>query len=260
VAHPVRRLVAVIFLVALCAGCHVDVGVDVAMTKDGSGTITVTVTADKDVVAKAPGLAADLRLTDVAAAGWSIDGPAPTPDGGLQVVLHQSFDTPAQANAILSGLNGPSGPLMGLTLARARTDDATSFSVNGTLQVTGGLDAFSDADLLAIVGASPYANQLAAASVAPTDAVSMSFSAGLPGDVKSTTAPDGKRLSWVVPMDGSATDVATATELKDPKNIWAAPLSKAALIALVVWIVISIGFITYVVIARRRRAALQALR
>src|SRR3954469_5325407 len=106
VAHPVRRLLGLALLVAVCAACHVDVAVDVAMIKDGSGTITVTVTADKDIVAKAPGLAGDLRLADVAAAGWAVEGPAPTPDGGLQVVMRQSFQTPAQANAILTGLNG----------------------------------------------------------------------------------------------------------------------------------------------------------
>jgi hypothetical protein len=254
------RTLTLVVLVVLCAACHVDVKVDVAMVKDGSGTITVTATADKDIVDKAPGLATDLRLADVAAAGWSVDGPAPTPDGGLQVVLRRSFSTPAQANAILASVNGPAGPLNGITFGRTRTDNATNFTINGALQINGGLDAFSDPELLAIVGATPYANQLAVANVAPTDAVTMMLTVDLPGDVKSTTSVAEDELSWVVPMDGSAVDVATVTELKDPKNVWAGPAAKASLIALIVWIIVSLGFIAYVIVARRRRASMQALR
>jgi hypothetical protein len=260
VARIVRRSVLLLVLVAVCAGCHVDVKVDVAMIKDGSGTVTVTATADKEIVTKSPGLAADLRFADVTAAGWSVDGPAPTPDGGLQVVLRRSFATPAQANAILASINGPGGPFDGITLGRSRTHDATTFTINGTLQVTGGLDAFSDPELLAIVGASPYATQLAQANVAPTDAVTITFSADVPGDVQSTTSLSSDSLVWAVPMDGSPVDVATLSELKDPRNIWAGPVAKASLIALLVWIVVSVGFIIYVIIARRRRAAMHALR
>ena len=247
-------------LVALLAGCHVGVDIDVRMTEDGAGTVTITVIADKAIVDRAPGLAGDLRLDDVRAAGWTVDGPSATPDGGLQIVLTQPFSTPEQANAILASVNAAGGPLMGITFARTRGDDATTFTLNGTLQITGGLDAFSDADLLAVVGATPYANQLAAASIAPNDAATVTFRASLPGDVQSTTAPAGGPLTWVAPADGSAVDVATTTIDEDPTNVWAGPASKAALIALVVWCVVSVGFITYVIIVRRRRAAVRALR
>ena len=187
------KMLSVAALVAVLAGCHVSVDIDVQMTDDGSGTITITVVADKAVVDKAPGLVGDLRLDDVRAAGWAVEGPTATPDGGLQVVLSQPFSTPAQANAILANVNSPAGPLVGITFGRVRGDDATTFTINGTLQITGGLDAFTDADLLAVVGATPYANQLAAASIAPTDAATITFTAGLPGDVQSTTAPPGAR-------------------------------------------------------------------
>jgi hypothetical protein len=96
------------------------------------GTITITVVADKAVVDKAPGLVGDLRLDDVRAAGWAVEGPTATPDGGLQVVLSQPFSTPAQANAILANVNSPAGPLVGITFGRVRGDDATTFTINGT--------------------------------------------------------------------------------------------------------------------------------
>ena len=53
-------LVATILLVV--TGCRLDVDVHVAMERDGSGVVTVTAVADAELVARAPGLAADLRL------------------------------------------------------------------------------------------------------------------------------------------------------------------------------------------------------
>lgn len=250
----------------VCAACNVDVSVDVVMREDGSGVVTVTATADPDVVAQAPSLAADLRLDDVRAAGWTVEGPTPTPGGGLQVVLSHPFTTPAEGTAILAGINGPGGPLRAITLARTRVKRTTTFSLTGSLQTTGGtLDAFSDADLYAALGATPYDAQIAAVGVQSGQAVTVRFQAKLPGTVQSSTATAGSAsaptgLSWTVPIDGAALEVTTLATVKDPENKWAGPLAKGALIAFVGWIVIAAGFIIYVVMARRRRAAIRALR
>ena len=64
----------------------------------------------------------------------------------------------------------------------------------------------------------------------------------------------------MVPVDGTSADVSTVATVKDPEHMWARPLAKGAKIAFVAWIVIATGFIVYVMIARRRRAALRALR
>jgi len=60
----------------------------------------VRVIADADVVDQAPGLADDVRTEDLTASGWTVDGPTPTSDGGLQVELHHPFANVAEANAI----------------------------------------------------------------------------------------------------------------------------------------------------------------
>ena len=193
-AQTVRRTVYLLALAVICSACRVDVSVDVAMNNDGSGTITVMAVADADIVARAPSLATDLRLEDVRAAGWTVAGPEPTPEGGLQVVLTRAFLTPAQANAMLAGLNGPSGPLVGLTLGRSRGNEATTYTLNGSLQVVGGLDAFSDPDLLAAVGATPYATEIAAAGLQPADVVGVTFTATVPGSITATTAENEAAL------------------------------------------------------------------
>jgi hypothetical protein len=264
-ARLIRTIAAVFALAVLCAACNVDMSIDVLMREDGSGTITVTATADADIVTQAPNLINDLRFDDVKAAGWTVEGPAATPAGGLQVVLHHDFATPTEATAILAGLNGPSGPLNAVALSRTRHSGTTTYSLTGSLAIAGTLDAFSDADLFTAVGATPYAEQVAAAGIQPGQAVTIHFQAKLPGTVKSSTATAGSAssptgLSWAVPIDGTAVDIATVSTHKDSKNIWASPLARGAMIAMFVWIVIALGFITYVVMARRRRAAIRALR
>ena len=260
-----RMILGLLLLTLMCAACNVDVNVGVVMHDDGSGVVTVTATADPDVVAQAPNLADELRFDDVRAAGWTVEGPTPTPGGGLQIVLTHAFATPAEGTAVLAGVNGPSGPLHAITLSRTRGKRTTTFSLAGTLQIAGGLDAFSDADLYAALGATPYNAQIAAAGIQPGQAVTVHFHAKLPGTVQTSTATAGSAsaatgLNWTAPIDGTVVDVATLSTVKDPQNVWARPLAKGAMIAFFAWIVIAAGFIVYVVMVRRRRAAVRALR
>jgi hypothetical protein len=263
--HRLRTVVAVLMLSIACAACNVDITIDVNMQADGSGTITVTATADSDIVTRAPNLVEDMHLDDIKAAGWSVQGPAKTPSGGLEIVLTHPFTTPKQAMAILAGLNGPSGPLKSITLSRTKDDDTTTYALGGTLQVDGGLDAFSDTELFTAVGATPYAAQAAAAGVTPQQAVTVKFRAKLPGKVKESTATSGSAssatgLAWSVPLDGSIVDVTTKSTQVDAKNIWASPLARGAKIVFFVWIVAAVCFIAYVIVARRRRRHIRALR
>ena len=85
------RLLALVAAVALLAGCRLDLDVAVDMAEDGSGTVTVTATADAELLAKAPGVLADLRLDDARTAGWTVTGRSRLSDGGAQVVLTKPF-------------------------------------------------------------------------------------------------------------------------------------------------------------------------
>ncbi len=260
-----RTVFAVLALAIVCAACNVDVHVDVLMKADGTGTITVTATADAEVVKQTTDLAKNMRLDDLRGAGWSVQGPAPTPSGGLQIIFVHPFQTPTQATAILADLNGPSGPLKSITLGRTKKGDTTTFTLGGTLQVDGGLDAFSDAQLFAALGATPYAAQAAAANTTPAQAVTITFQAKLPGTVETSTAKAGsasspKGLAWVVPVDGTIVDVSTTATQHTSKNVWASPLARGAKILFAVWIGASAIFIGFVIIARRRRRQMHALR
>ena len=186
--RPLARALCLVASALALTACRVDVTVDVAMRENGSGQVSVVLVADAAVVSAAPGLANDLRTTDLAAAGWRLIGPSSTTAGGLTATLVHDFDTPEQATALLSTLNGPAGPLQAINLQRTATDDAITYTASGSGRLDGGLAAFADLDLVGAVGGTPYAEQIAAAGLAPTDAVGVVLQIRLPGEVAETTA------------------------------------------------------------------------
>lgn len=247
-----RSLFFIASLFALVA-CRVDVAVHVAMDDDGSGEVTLIATADADVVAAAPGLADDLRFDDLVNSGWTIDGPQPTDEGGLTVTLLHPFSSPEQASALVASLNGIDGPFKEVTFARVAGETTLTFTLDGAGRVDSGLAAFADPDLLASVGATPYADEVAAANLSPSQAVVVTFSASLPGSIDSTTSTAAEGLSWTVPLDGTSVDLAsTTTRSFDRGGIWSV-VSLIALALLIVWAVVAAVLIAYVVYARQQR-------
>jgi len=238
----------------LVAGCRVDARVDVDVDADGSGSITVTVVADADVVTAAPGLVEDLALDDVVAGGWTVDGPDEVDGGGLRLELTHAFGTVDEATVLLRSLNGAGGPLQDVGVARVVTDDEVTTTLTGSLRVDGGVGAFTDPELLAAIGAVPYAHDIAAAGLSPDQAIGLGLTVDLPGSVDATTSTAEDGLAWAVPLDGTPIDLATAATIdrRQDGGAWAS-LSTIAFGALIVWCVAAIVFIVAVAIARRRR-------
>ena len=254
-----RPVVLAALAAMLLAACRVDAVVDVSVKADGTGTITITASADPDLVAQTPGLAEDLRFDDAVAAGWVVTGPTATDAGGLTVSLTHAFATVEQATQLLQSVNGPDGPLHDVTLTRSVTDDDVTTALAGNLRVSNGLDAFADPEVLAAIGGSPYADALQNAGLRPTDVVTFTLTADLPGKATTavTTVGGGQgngRLTWTMPLDGTAIDIAsTAVLSRGGGGAWSV-VSKAALVALVAWCVLAAGFIAFVAKARRDRA------
>ena len=281
-------MVAVACLVVL-TGCRVDVTVDVAMSENGSGVLSVVVVADADVVAAAPGLAEDVRTDDLAAAGWSTEGAVVTSSGGLSLTIEHPFDTPEQATALLSTLNGPTGPLQAISIQRVATISEISYSITGTGRLDGGLDAFTDAELLATVGGTPFAEQIAASGTSPLDAVGVVLRLRVPGEVQTTTGltsvasgtsgssgadtpstassestgattgdasgdqPGASAIDWTIALDGSETVIeATSVKSLERGGGWSL-LATALLVLLIAWVVVAVVAIALVARRNRRR-------
>ena len=216
----ISRICAVAVAVVLLSSCRVQSHVALNVKPNGSGNVTVTVEADAEAVGKTSGLLADLRTEDLKKAGWEVSGPTKGAMGkktGLTLTLTHSFRTPAEATAILAQVNGTRGPLHEAVLARSGKNANSIWTLTGKLEVKGGLEAFADDATNTLLGGAPYVNELAASGQDLGDAVGLSFSANIPGDIQSTTGTHANTstISWDVPLDGSAVDIATTTKNVD---------------------------------------------
>jgi hypothetical protein len=251
-----RRVLALVAGALLLAACQVDIDVDLTVEPDGTGTITMTATADGEVVAAVPTIADELVLDDVAAAGWAIDGPVATDDGGLTVTMSHDFVSDQEATNLLRSLGPPFGQM---TVQRGTTGDETTTQITGLLGLTNGFQTFADDDLVAAIGSVPFADEIAASGATPETSMTVTLRASLPGEIvdegTNGTVLDDGTIEWVVPMDDTVDDLrAEATQSPGDDRWWARPLSIVALVALIVWVVFMVCFITYVAIARWRRA------
>jgi hypothetical protein len=239
----------------LLSSCRVDQSVSLTVKPNGSGEVTVVITADKNIVAKAPNLAADLRTDDLVEAGWEVSKPVETKSGGLTVTLVRPFRNPAEANIALSQVNGPKGPLHEMVVARTGNDTNSQWSLAGRLEVTGGLEAFIDDAGLELVGAAPYLANVQEAGLDLGDAVGITFTAALPGDIDQSTGVEGDGIvSWAVPMDGSKVDIATTSTNVDVVSS-ISRVSKVLLLGLLVlWIAATVILLLLVGNARQRRS------
>jgi hypothetical protein len=258
VISPARRGIRFgaigLLMMVICTSCRVDVDISVTVDKNGAGTIEIAAEADQQVIQQAPNLAADLQFADAIAAGWVVQQPTPTATGGLQVSLSHTFETVDQANGLLASLNGPDGPLNNFNLSRTKTKSLTRLRLEGALLLDGDVASFTDADLLGVVGGTPYAQEIANRGLQPADTMSVTFRAKLAGAVKSTTGElIDDQLTWTVPLTGTPTKLTTVTEATQSSNSWASPLAKGAYFALLAWSAFAVLFILYVILARRRR-------
>jgi len=260
IRHPVRvprrlaRLLLGAIAVLALAACKVDATVDVTIGPDGTGMVTVTAVADAEVVRQAPGLAGDLRFDDAEAAGWVVDGPTATPDGGLRVVLTHPVTSAADATNVLNSLGAP---FVAMQLDRAVTDggDGATTTLTGQLVLTGGFDAFADADLLAAVGGSPYAEQIAASGATPATALTVTLRAAMPGEVTDTNGRHEQGTTvWTAPLDGSTANVQLVSRQSPGGGGFWSVASTVLLVLLVLWLAAATVFIVSVVRARARRA------
>ena len=197
--------------VCLLGACRVDGRVDLGVRADGSGLVAVTVTLDRDAVAEIGDLTSRLRIADLEAAGWDLEGPVEIDDGAWRVRATKAFVSVARAEAVLAEV-GP--PVAGLQLRRARQVFRTTTEVHGTLDLTAGLAAFSDAELAGHLGGLPFGVDEAELErrfgVPPADAVGLEVVVQLPGEDPPAT---------LTPRVGDRVDVALTSSRLNRVNI-----------------------------------------
>jgi hypothetical protein len=248
-----RRFLALVACALVLAGCRLDVDVSVAIEPDGTGIVTVYALADAELANQVPGLVDALVFDDAEAAGWQVDGPRATADGGVEVTLVHTVTGPQELTNVLDSL-GP--PFTDMRAGRTTDGDQTSNAIDGTLQLPDGFESFADADLIAAAGGLPFEQQFDEMGTTPAESMSFTLRIQLPGEVISTTGVEVEPnvLEWQAPLDGSSLSIATVTVQRPADGgAWAGPLATAALVALIVWVALSVAFISFVVVTRRRR-------
>lgn len=234
------RLVALVLVAAVLAGaCRTDVVVRVDVEEDGSGTVTVAVGLDEEALGRIPDLADQLRVDDLERAGWDVTGPAEEDDGLTWVRAVKRFASPEEATAVVAEVAGAEGPFRGFTVRRERSLARTELHVEGTADLSGGVEVFSDPALATSLGGLPFGRELPEllGDVPLAEAVRVTVVVGLPGDVDAEGASEeapGLAL-WDVPVGGPAVDVAAASsEVRTTTVAWLAVAGVAGLALVVV--------------------------
>jgi hypothetical protein len=236
------------------AGCRLDVEVDVDVQEDGSGTITVVATADAELLAQAPGAVEDLRFDDALAAGWTVEGPAPTEAGGASVRLTKPFRTPEEATAILSELNGPGGPLHDLVVRQDREYALVTTRLEGTARLDGGMEAFADQGLIVTTGTVPFASS---AGPDPGASIGLTVNLRAPGAVVETSGTaDGGEVTWQPSLAaGASTDLRALVEARDRTAERAQTWERFTRSAIRIWLLIvaALAVVAVILFARSTR-------
>ena len=247
-----RLLLLVLPLVLLATGCRLDVDVAVSMAADGSGTLSLRAVADAELVDAVPAAIERLLVDDLVDDGWSVDGPTMTDDGGATVVLTHRFDDDTDLTALLQAI-GP--PIINPSVTRELTADdvgrivAADTTVTATLGLADGFGAFADPDLISVLGGQPFAADLEGRS--PADVMSVDLTIALPD-----TSTDGDETieTFTAPLDGSTLDISMTAEQRTERPRSVADVAATVLaVILVLWVIASVSFIAWVLMARRKR-------
>lgn len=126
-------------LALLVSACSVDTTVTVKVREDGSGFVRVDVTADAEAVQQAQvgggTLEERVRLTDLAAAGWTVEPWVRNLDGSASLTLSKPFTSVDQVVGILEELSGDAGPLQQAEFTRTRSFFSTKTAATATVDV-----------------------------------------------------------------------------------------------------------------------------
>ena len=217
------RLPVLAAVLAVTAGCQLDVQVRLAVGDDGAGEVEVAAALDEAAAARVPLLADQLEVDDLVATGWRVEGPSTEGDDRTWVRASKPFASAEDAAAVLDEVSGPDGPFGDLAVRREPSLLRDRWHVVGTVDLTGGIAAFSDEGLRARLDGTDVGlsdEELVAAAGRPVaEALTFSVAVVLPGDVTSNgsagAGADDARwrpvLGEAVPIEATGRRVHTVT-------------------------------------------------
>jgi hypothetical protein len=238
-------------LVLLVSGCRLQVDVNVDVADDGSGTLEVVLGLDADAIDKVGGdLAAVLEVDDLEVAGWVIDGPSQESDGFTRVRIRHAFADLAEANDLFGQIAGDKGPFQHFELRQTSPFAETRTEFSGSVDFSGGLEAFSDSALAAQLDGLPLGQSVDEIEAQLGESLSrilqVRVNVRLPGDVSSNaTTKAANGAVWQVGFGEGATDLqATGTQRRWGPLVLAGVAALAALMLVILLLVRLAGRVT----------------
>ena len=154
----------------------------------------------------------------------------------------------------MAQLSGEFGPFKELALARSGKETDSTWTLAGTAQITGGLQAFADSDLLNIIGGAPYEAAVREQNLDIGQAASMALKVRMPGVIESTTGvEDAGLIQWTVPFDGSSQQIAATSQNTAVGATVARVFSPVLFWLFIGWLVAMAGFSGFVAYSRLRK-------
>lgn len=147
-------------LMALVLGltaCQVDIEVGIGFNEDGSGLVTVDVALDQEAVALAPDITSLVLIDDIEdpASGWSYNDPRIDNQGRTSFSASKPFGSPEQLESVLAEIFGSEEVFRDFTFERATSFAQTDYRVTGVVDLSGGMDLFTDPRLTERLGGEP---------------------------------------------------------------------------------------------------------
>jgi hypothetical protein len=199
--------VALALVAVLCiSACQASIQVGVDVRQNGSGSVTVTATLDQQAAVYAP----DVQTSDLVKSGWKVVGPTPAAGGGVTFTASKAFADPAQAKVVVSQLSGPTGPFRDLAIGSRHSFFRTTTTFQGTVDLSCGLNCFSDPQLQQALGGSSDLGINASALQADAGVIldrlfQFEIAARLPGPVQSNAPSQvGNGAVWKATLGQTA--------------------------------------------------------
>lgn len=274
-------MLALVALATVACEVRTSVDVRVEEDGSGMVEVAVGLDADAlgrlpdlndDGASDAADLTALVRLDDLRAAGWDVDDPTPPSGSGTTATTFappasgaptteppaddapaddddltwlratKAFGAPDEGAAVLAEVTGPEGPLRDLALSRSTGFAETSYDFSGTLDLSGGLEAFGDAGLAQVLDGEPLGQDAAALEQELgrplADTFTVDLRVRLPGDVEAGTgSADGADVVWSPRLGDPAQTLEASSAQRDTTALAlaaAAAVTGALLVVLLV--------------------------
>ena len=153
-----RTAVPLLALMLALTACQVDIEVGIGFNEDGSGVVTVDVALDQEAMAMAPNITSLLLTEDIEdpASGWSYNDPRIDDQDRTSFSASKPFGSIHQLESVLAEIFRSEDVFRDFTFERDTSFAQTDYRVTGVVDLSDGLDLFTDPELTDRLGGEPF--------------------------------------------------------------------------------------------------------